>query len=255
MKYSVIIPAYNAAQTLERAVNAALAQSLPPAEVWIIDDASTDETYHLAQKLSKNPRIHCLHFEKNKGVSAARNAGWNAASGDWIAFLDSDDEWHPLKMQICLPFLEKTEVLCHQFQYESWEQQPLISPEKIQESKIKLSELLLRNKIATCTLLVSKNITLRYDETMRYAEDHDLLLRLSAHQPILGISPALARVHRRINSIGGLSGNLWAMRRGEMRMYAKLPQQNTAWLLAVPALILFSALKHLRLILKMKSSH
>lgn len=252
MNYSVIIPAYNAVKTLERALDSVLAQSLPPAEVWIIDDASTDGTTALAEKLGTIPQVKVIHFEKNRGVSAARNAGWDAAQGDWLAFLDADDEWHPQKMEVCRPFLEQTKILCHQFQYESWQEKPL--EDTTEHWKLSFSQILLRNTTTTCSLVLAKEIKLRYDESMRYAEDHDLLLRLSSKYAILCIRPALARVHRQINSNGGLSGNLWAMRRGELFMYSKLPQHHFLWVLAVPILWLYSLLKHLRLILKKKTN-
>lgn len=92
MSVSVVIPAYNVALCIERAIGSALDQSLQPAEVIIVDDASTDGTHEVVSRLSRDDaRIKLLKQPTNKGPSAARNVGIEAASGDWIAILDADD--------------------------------------------------------------------------------------------------------------------------------------------------------------------
>ncbi len=95
-KISVIIPTYNRAAQILGAVTSALAQTLKPFEVLVIDDGSTDET---AEVLT--PVIDRIRYIKtpNGGVSAARNRGILEASGEWVAFLDSDDTWTPSKLE------------------------------------------------------------------------------------------------------------------------------------------------------------
>ena len=92
MKISVIIPTYNRARLLTHAVT-----SLPigmPTEIIIVDDGSTDNTPEVVRKLSeKDKRIVFLKFDRNQGVNVARNAGIKKATGDWICFLDSDDQY------------------------------------------------------------------------------------------------------------------------------------------------------------------
>ena len=95
-KISVIIPTYNRHVLLERAVMSVLKQTRPADEIIIIDDGSTDGTPELIPK--KFPQI-LYYRQENKGVSAARNAGIEKSSGDWIAFLDSDDAWLPRKLE------------------------------------------------------------------------------------------------------------------------------------------------------------
>src|SRR5690349_8009529 len=94
---SVIIPTYNRAYCLEAAIQSALKQTYAGKEIIVVDDGSTDETKSLLAKYSSNVRI--LH-QSNAGVGAARNAGVRAARGEWIAFLDSDDEWIPEKIDV-----------------------------------------------------------------------------------------------------------------------------------------------------------
>jgi glycosyltransferase involved in cell wall biosynthesis len=92
---SAIIPAYNHARFLAQAIESALAQTLPPVEVIVVDDGSTDETAEVLARYAG--RIRVIH-QANRGVAAARNAGAAAAVGDYLAFLDADDVWAPGKL-------------------------------------------------------------------------------------------------------------------------------------------------------------
>jgi succinoglycan biosynthesis protein ExoO len=92
MSVSVVIPAYNAADCIERAIHSALGQSLSPLEIIVVDDASIDATFDLVSRLSRNERrIKLLRQPINTGPAAARNLGIRSAIGDWIAILDADD--------------------------------------------------------------------------------------------------------------------------------------------------------------------
>jgi glycosyltransferase involved in cell wall biosynthesis len=93
---SVIIPAYNHARYLGEAIESALAQSHSPLEVIVVDDGSTDETAEVLTRFGD--RIRTLR-QRNRGPSAARNAGIAAARGDYLAFLDADDLWLPRKLE------------------------------------------------------------------------------------------------------------------------------------------------------------
>jgi len=96
---SVVTPAYNAAEFLENAVASVQAQTIGDWELIIVDDASTDETAVVAEKLaSTDDRIRLLRLEKNSGPSIARNAGFAAARGEWIAVLDADDVYLPERL-------------------------------------------------------------------------------------------------------------------------------------------------------------
>ena len=90
---SVVIPAHNAARFLAEAVASVRAQTLPAAEIIVVDDGSTDETAPLARQLGVK-----LLAQKQAGAGAARNRGAEAATGEWLAFLDADDLWTPEKL-------------------------------------------------------------------------------------------------------------------------------------------------------------
>lgn len=93
MKFvSVVIPTYNRAATLPRAIKSVLSQDYINLELIIVDDASTDETAEVLSRF-EDPRIRIIVHEKNKGFAGALNTGAHAARGDFIAFQDSDDEW------------------------------------------------------------------------------------------------------------------------------------------------------------------
>jgi glycosyltransferase involved in cell wall biosynthesis len=101
---SVVIPTYNRARTIERAIDSVLAQTFQDFEVIVVDDGSQDETKGVLSRFGDRIR---LIIQENRGVSAARNTGIQAAHGKWIAFLDSDDEWHPAKLEKQMGCLQK----------------------------------------------------------------------------------------------------------------------------------------------------
>ena len=86
---SIVIPAFNAAEYLAEAINSALSQSVPAAQVIVVDDCSTDDTYRVACSFGES--IEVYRHPENKGVSAARNTGAQNAKSDWLLFLDADD--------------------------------------------------------------------------------------------------------------------------------------------------------------------
>ncbi len=91
--FSIIIPTYNRCHLLWRAINSVLSQTYPFFELLIIDDCSTDKTKELIE-IYTDPRLKYFKLQKNQGVSHARNYALKKAQGKYIAYLDSDNEWH-----------------------------------------------------------------------------------------------------------------------------------------------------------------
>jgi succinoglycan biosynthesis protein ExoO len=100
MDFSVIIPTYNVSGIISRAIRSAATQTLPPREILVIDDCSTDNTVEVVKALARDiPSIRLLSTPANGGPSAARNVGLRAAKADWIALLDADDAWRPGRLE------------------------------------------------------------------------------------------------------------------------------------------------------------
>jgi glycosyltransferase involved in cell wall biosynthesis len=95
---SVVIPAFNRASVLSRAVHSVLRQTVEDLEVIVVDDGSQDETAAIARSHA-DPRVRLVRLVTNRGVAHARNVGVRAARGEWVAFLDSDDEWLPQRLE------------------------------------------------------------------------------------------------------------------------------------------------------------
>jgi len=115
-KVSVVIPTYNRAKLIVNAIESVLAQTHPVREIIVVDDGSTDNTAQVLERyLGAQPRLREIvrYFSQpNQGQSVARNKGVKEASGEWIAFLDSDDQWRPEKLELQLSALRKFEGKC-----------------------------------------------------------------------------------------------------------------------------------------------
>jgi glycosyltransferase involved in cell wall biosynthesis len=101
---SVVVPAFNAERFIERALESAIRQTVPPREVIVVNDGSTDTTAARARRLGTPVRVM---DRENRGLSIARNTGILAAEGDLIAFLDADDSWQPTKLERQVELLER----------------------------------------------------------------------------------------------------------------------------------------------------
>lgn len=107
-RFSVIIPAYNAAATLPRAIESVLGQTWPAHEILIVDDGSSDATADIARHYGDSVK---LIQQPNRGVSVARNAGAAAAQGDWLAFLDADDWYEPDRLRLHAEWITEDSTL------------------------------------------------------------------------------------------------------------------------------------------------
>src|SRR5919107_444260 len=109
---SVIVPAYNVAGYLERALDSALAQTMSDLEVIVVDDASSDTTFEVASSVAaRDARVRLLRNENNRGPSASRNRAMHAARGEWIALLDGDDAWRPERLERMMAYAINADVI------------------------------------------------------------------------------------------------------------------------------------------------
>lgn len=121
-KVSVITPTYNASLFFKKTVESVQSQTFTDWEMIIVDDCSTDNTYELAMELSESDvRIKVIRHEVNLGVAAARNTALDNATGDFIAFLDSDDLWMPNKLERQLTFMEQNDYVLTYTMYQKFD--------------------------------------------------------------------------------------------------------------------------------------
>jgi glycosyltransferase involved in cell wall biosynthesis len=111
-KVSVIIPTYNRAHIVGRSIESALCQTHRDLEILVVDDGSTDQTLDAVTPFLRYPQVRYLRNEINKGHQAARNTGIKNSSGEYIAFLDSDDAWEPQKIELQLDAINKVGATC-----------------------------------------------------------------------------------------------------------------------------------------------
>jgi glycosyltransferase involved in cell wall biosynthesis len=194
---SVIIPVYNRAATINRAIQSVLAQTFEDYEIIVVDDGSADQTHQIVQGI-KDRRLKLIHHERNKGASAARNTGMRAASGKYIAWLDSDDEWFPPKIEAQLDALRKAsdDVKACYTAYERVDKdRTVFYVPRTNETR----KLYLTCDLGPGTTLMFERAVLDkigfIDETLNRYEDAEWLLRYSAHYRLIGVDQPLARIY------------------------------------------------------------
>lgn len=111
IRVSVVIPAYNREKTIARCLDSVLHQTFPAFEIIVVDDNSTDDTTKIVKSITDR-RVRLITLPSNKGAQAARNIGIRHATGNFIAFLDSDDEWLPEKLEIQVKEISKRTKPC-----------------------------------------------------------------------------------------------------------------------------------------------
>ena len=256
---SVIIPCYCCEKTIRRSVNSVQNQTMRPAELLLIDDASTDSTMSILKsiKMEYGDWVKVIKLECNVGAASARNIGWAYAGQPYIAFLDSDDSWHPQKVEIQYGYMIKNQRivlsghLCNQAI--DGESQYYNIEEIIPIKKIGWCELLLKNQFATPTIMVKKDIEIRFQSGKRYMEDHLLWLEIvSENFKAVKLNLELANVHKPMYGCSGLSSNLLLMELEELKNYKYLFKKSKINLCQFVILIIFSLLKYIKRLIIVK---
>jgi glycosyltransferase involved in cell wall biosynthesis len=200
---SVIIPVHNRRELLiGRSLPSVLGQTRAADEVIVVDDGSTDG---MAEAVAERwPEVMVIR-QPNRGVSAARNAGVAASSGEWIAFLDSDDEWLPEKLEVQLAGLRSPELnperlrVCHT--NEKWLRNG--KPLRQRRHHRKSGGWIFERCLELCCMSPSSVMLQRsvwvdvggFDESLPACEDYDLWLRISARMPVLYLEAPLLIKH------------------------------------------------------------
>ncbi len=221
---SIVIPTYNRAVHLPLAIRSVLGQSFYPFELIIVDDGSMDETGEVVRSFG-DPRIRYLEHPGNRGGGAARNTGIGIARGRYIAFLDSDDEWVPDKLERQMEVFERLDdafVLVHggfRYRYDDG------STANVEPSGARgnLSPGMLRENCipATSTVMVRTPVVRElggFDERLPSCQDWDLWIRMSEKGSAEYVGGILGTVTRHEASI---TGDLGAVLAGHEMILAK----------------------------------
>ena len=198
-----------------------LAQTYAADEIIVIDDGSDDKTENIVQDF---PSIRYF-YQKNSGVSAARNRGIKYANSDWIAFLDSDDEWHKDKLKLQLEFHRQNRNISMSYTDEKWvrDDQEVKVPKKFKKiGKDAFVENMSYCNIAPSSVLIHKKMFDRYglfDESLEVCEDYDLWLRIACSEKIGLINKKL--ITKYAGHEDQLSFKHWGMDRFRVRSLEK----------------------------------
>jgi len=212
-KVSVIIPTYNRAHCIMRSIQSVLNQSYPIHEIIIADDCSSDNTESLINELD-NPLVKYYRLPENRGAGGARNYGVLQATGDWIAFHDSDDEWLPDKLKKQVEYSishPECDLIYCAYETTIFDHQKLIVPNM--DGSLKLEgeifvNLLSQNTIGAPTVLMKKEIFFEvggFDESMKCLEDWDFAIKV-AEKHIIGFLPEVQLMVTK--SEGSVSSNI-----------------------------------------------
>ena len=194
----MVIPAHNAGEHLGQALESVLAQTLPADEILVVDDGSTDNTAEVAR--SYGSAVTYL-YQDQRGAGAARNRGIEAATGDWVAFLDADDEWLPEKLAVQCEHLARHEELvwtCGNFYLA-----PASGPHRLARSQELVQSLGVDCEVFddylavfgrglyawTSTVLVRRAVLKEvglFAEDMPRGQDTDLWFRIAYRHPCIG---------------------------------------------------------------------
>lgn len=236
---SAVIPTYNRADTVARAVDSVLAQTYPRIETIVVDDGSTDDTAAVLARYGE--RIRVIR-QPNAGASAARNAGIRAATGEIVTFLDSDDRWLPAKTERQVALLARAgpSVVCcicdTTMRYAGGRELRAFEQSALAPGRAETIWTNVLPVLATRFLLFNQAAAVRrpallacggFDEELWVMEDYDLALKLAARGPWAVISEPLVVWH------GGAENSLSeAAYRDPIRLHAAIERILTRFLAA-----------------------
>lgn len=260
MKISVIIPVYNSSKTIGNTLNSIKNQTFLPFEVIIIDDGSTDNSVDVIfDFINSNITLDIQLIKKeNGGVSSARNAGIRIAQGDWIALLDSDDEWLPNKLERQIEVINKNSEIDFLGTNRNGECFETILWKKLSHlTKISPKLLMVKFIFVVPTIIFKKEIisTIGYfDETQKYAEEGNYFIRITQKFNCFLLNESLVITGGGKDHYGhsGLSGNLKEMEKGELRNIKYAYNLGIVNYFQYVILVVFSVFKYIRRLIIVK---
>jgi glycosyltransferase involved in cell wall biosynthesis len=224
IRFSVVVPMFNSRFTIERALTSAIGQGYQPSEVILVDDGSSDDTLAVVASISagmRKPPVRVIALGANQGPAYARNVGWEAAQGDYVAFLDADDEWFPEKLRVQAQLLNETRAVLLGQRY------PSLQRGGPPVAKVGRRQILMRNMFWTPTVVIRRDIPERFPELMRYCEDHLLYSVVTLrYDRSYHMSRAVIHEHKLPLAEAGLSRSLVRMQWGSWQTYRELRRRG-----------------------------
>lgn len=259
---TVVMPCYNAGNTILRAIDSIVIQDVLPEKLIIINDCSTDNTLEvLAGFLNKNLKfeVEVINLKVNKGASYARRIGCEKTQSKYIAFLDSDDAWHREKIKKQLYYMEKYNidilggivVVTTEKKLSNINSFSLDSND-LTVRKISGIKFLFKNYYSTPSVIVRKKVILdeNFSKFLRYSEDYECWRRIAFKYKAYFMNNSLTYSfkHSYISDSGSLSSNLYKMTYGEIKGLLLFYKKNFNLVMSLLTLfaIIFSILKAVR---------
>jgi len=254
---SVVIPCYQCADTIERAVQSVAAQTMQPAEVILVEDCSGDQTLETLYALQRRYRegwIKVIGQVENRGPGEARNVGWEIASHRYIAFLDADDSWHPQKIEIQYSWMCRHPELAltgHESR-QLEDDEALFNTKNFDLNKalfnfVSKNQLLWSNRFPTRSVMLRRDLDARFLKGKYHSEDYLLWLTIVCSGRSIAKCPlVLAYFYKDPFGSGGLSKQLWNMQKGQIDTYTRVWKMGGVSLLKYLFLILWSGARFVR---------
>ncbi len=244
---TVVIPTFNRAAIVVRAIRSVLGQTCQDWELIVVDDGSTDGTEQAVKGLSDN-RIKYIRHDRNRGGGAARNTGIRSAQGEYVAFLDSDDEWLPEKLQKELEVFRTSDPavgLVYTGKIMLDETGRVLEIRMPTKSGWVYEALLDANFIGSCSRATVKKQALErvagFDETLVAHQDWDLWLKVARVSRIAFVPDCLVKRHMGSDQITGSLRRICEGREQILQKYrSEMKPRTLARQLAVVALMLFN---------------
>ncbi|NBO33991.1 MAG: glycosyltransferase family 2 protein [Actinobacteria bacterium] len=238
---AVVIPTFNSASTIERALASVVCQTRLPDEVIVVDNASADDTISRVRAFAARHQKVIWQIETlpvNIGPGAARNRGWDLAKSDLIAFLDSDDSWRPEKLEMQCEVVHKfsdSVLFGHSYVVVRQDED---TPRSIGATPVidhvGLRHFLLRNRLSTPTVMLRRTIPERFPTDVWHAEDA-IFQRC-----------ALTLLHKSTYGESGLSANMTKMHQGELYAARRLMKTHDIGVLGRVLIMFWLKVKYLR---------
>jgi glycosyltransferase involved in cell wall biosynthesis len=221
---SVVIPTYNRAKTIARAIDSVVRQGWRPLEIIIVDDGSTDGTLDAIDSDGCPVPLTLIALGQNEGAAAARNHGITAARGEFVAFLDSDDEWQPEKIERQMAAINAAGLECGASYtgIASFDEEGALCglSRATAEGDLRLA-LLNHNLVGSTSCMLARRALLQqiggFDPGLRSCQDWDLWIRLAANTRFTCVAEPLTVLH--IAREGRISSNGKARLQGYLQLY------------------------------------